>query len=324
MQAETRPGIFFRRHTDGLRNLMTSPESLAIKAAIYGGPGFCWWRGLAAFRQQILFPTRLSACLASGRFRCSPGSPQIVRALKRDRGQVYINRLITRPEQFCSWSPSSPTLLAPVLIVIMAPGYSRAYASLTVPSRSCVSREFSSTACATSWASAQCLRGVFGPTSWAPVLNNIIAIAGLVAFLILWGARGLQFLTSHPLSSWLLSDHSHFLEKWCRLWCSCFISMRRAGVSFSNFHFRGTSLAPLALRLVWTFLTLGVSQVNCSFNERDRFQLRITTQTEPRLYRWPGGVFGSLPNLHAAAVGHHCFSCSRNLYAIELRGCRRQ
>ena len=31
-------------------------------------------------------------------------------------------------------------------------------------------------------------RGVFGPFTWAPVLNNVVAIAGLVVFVALFGA----------------------------------------------------------------------------------------------------------------------------------------
>lgn len=85
----------------------------------------------AAFQTANTLPNTIFNLLASGVFDAVL-VPQIVRALKRDEGQVYINRLITLAGTILFVVAFVSTLLAPLLIIIMAPGYSMEIRSLAV------------------------------------------------------------------------------------------------------------------------------------------------------------------------------------------------
>jgi len=214
----------------------------------------------AAFQTANTLPNTIFNLLASGVFDAVL-VPQIVRALKRDEGQVYINRLITLAGTILFLVAFVSTLLAPVLIVIMAPGYSQDIRSLAVAFAFLCLPQIFFYGLYNLLGELLNARGVFGPYMWAPVLNNIIAIAGLVAFLILWGAHE-DFAISDFTSPqfWLLSITTT-LGVVCQA-LVLFIPMRRAGVSFKpDFHFRGTSFGSASKVAGWTFATLGVSQV---------------------------------------------------------------
>lgn len=123
--------------------------------------------------------------------------PQIVRAgLHDDGGQKFINRLLTLGLVIFIAVAGVATLAAPLLVSLYA---QQAHDG---------GRGFSSEAFALAiafayWCLPQVLfyaiysllgevlnaRESFGPFTWAPVLNNVVAIAGLVAFLALFGGE---------------------------------------------------------------------------------------------------------------------------------------
>lgn len=115
--------------------------------------------------------------------------PQIVRAAKDpDGGSGYINKLLTLVSVALTGMTAIAVAAAPFIVFINAPSWSGEKLALA-------------TAFAF-WCMPQVLffglyvvlgevlnaRSVFGPSTWAPVANNVIGIAGLFVFIALFGA----------------------------------------------------------------------------------------------------------------------------------------
>ena len=215
----------------------------------------------AAFQTANTLPNTVFNLLASGVFDAVL-VPQIVRALKRESGDTYVNRLITLAGTILFGVTVLAMIAAPLLIIIMAPGFDAEIRGLAIAfALLCIPQIFF-------YGLYNLLgellnaRGVFGPYMWAPVLNNVIGIGGLAAFLGIWGSHSERFAVADLTSPqfWLLGA-SATLGVVCQA-LVLFLPMKRAGVSFRpDFHFRGTSFGSASKVAGWTFATLGVSQI---------------------------------------------------------------
>ena len=124
-ESQARNGSLLRASVLMASGTMVSRVLGFIKAAmLLAALGSAGGAVSAAFQTANTLPNTIFNLLASGVFDAVL-VPQIVRALKRDEGQVYINRLITLAGTILFLVAFISTLLAPVLIVIMAPGYSQ-------------------------------------------------------------------------------------------------------------------------------------------------------------------------------------------------------
>lgn len=135
-------------------------------------------------------PNMLVVLLGAGIFNAVL-VPQIVRAHRRGDGDAYVNQVITLF--------GALLLIATVLLTCAAPWISGLFLSPGPGAQSFVAQQHSSIA-------YYCLpqiffygmfamigqilnaRGVFGPMTWAPVLNNVVAIAVLVGYLTRYGS----------------------------------------------------------------------------------------------------------------------------------------
>lgn len=105
-------------------------------------------------------------------------------------------------------------------------------------------------------------RKVFGPYAWTPAINNIVSIAGLIVFVVMFGSD---------------SDGNMSLARWSGLavalvagsstlgvlvqGMALFLFWRRAGLTFSfDFRFRGVGLGKMGKIAFWTFMTVIVTQ----------------------------------------------------------------
>ena len=115
--------------------------------------------------------------------------PQIVQAMTgHDGGSAYVNKLVTIAMVFLFAITALAMVLAPLLV--------RLYAMAWSPEQLALAVGFAY------WALPQIFfyglfnilgevlnaKKVFGPSSWAPVLNNIVAITGLVIYIVIFGA----------------------------------------------------------------------------------------------------------------------------------------
>jgi putative peptidoglycan lipid II flippase len=105
-------------------------------------------------------------------------------------------------------------------------------------------------------------RGVFGPFTWAPVLNNIVVIAGLLVFMSLYGGAA----EHRDPASWdggeiaLLAGT--FTVGIAVQAFSLFFFWRRAGLRYRpDFHWRGVGLGETGRAAAWVFGIFLVSQV---------------------------------------------------------------
>ena len=116
--------------------------------------------------------------------------PQIIKASKApDRGADYISRLLTLAVLVLLSLTLLVTLLAPAVIELTTQGYSPQQKSLAVTFAFwCLPQIFfyGLYALLTQVLNAN---GAFGPAMWAPILNNIVAIAGLGMFIWIFGAN---------------------------------------------------------------------------------------------------------------------------------------
>ena len=126
--------------------------------------------------------------------------PQIIKASKApDRGADYISRLLTLAVLVLLSLTLLVTLLAPAVIELTTQGYSPQQKSLAVTFAFwCLPQIFfyGLYALLTQVLNAN---GAFGPAMWAPILNNIVAIAGLGMFIWIFGAN---VANPHSLDNW--------------------------------------------------------------------------------------------------------------------------
>lgn len=190
--------------------------------------------------------------------------PQIIKASKGpDRGADYISRLLTLAVIVLLTLTLLVTLLAPWVIELTTQGYSPQQKSLAVSFAFwCLPQIFfyGLYALLTQVLNAN---GAFGPAMWAPILNNIVAIAGLGMFIWILGANASN---PHTLDNWgsfqtflvagfstigVIAQTAILLVPVLRL---------RLGLR-PRFGWRGVGLGQAAKLSVWTLATAAVGQL---------------------------------------------------------------
>ena len=217
----------------------------------------------AAFGVANNLPNTVYNLLAAGVFDAVL-VPQIVRALKSRSGNVYVNRLITLAGTILFAATMLAMVAAPLLVTLFAKGYSGELRSLSIAFTLLCLPQIFFYGVYNLLGELLNARGIFGPYMWAPVVNNIVGIAGLVAFLVMWGpAPGDGIFHVEDFSSaqfWVLAGSATLGVLLQAL--VLIIPMRRADVSLRlDFHFRGTSFGTASKVAGWTFATLGISQI---------------------------------------------------------------
>lgn len=191
--------------------------------------------------------------------------PQIIKASKGpDRGADYISRLLTLAVVVLLSLTLLVTLLAPWVIELTTQGYSPQQKSLAVSFAFwCLPQIFfyGLYALLTQVLNAN---GAFGPAMWAPILNNIVAIAGLGMFIWILGANDAS--NPHSLDTWtsfqtflvagfstigVVAQTAILLVPVLRL---------RLGLR-PRFGWRGVGLGQAARLSVWTLATAAVGQL---------------------------------------------------------------
>jgi putative peptidoglycan lipid II flippase len=190
--------------------------------------------------------------------------PQIIKASAApDRGADYISRLLTLAILVLLALTLLVTLLAPWVIELTTQGYSPQQKSLAVSFAFwCLPQIFfyGLYALLTQVLNAN---GAFGPAMWAPILNNIVAIAGLGMFIGIFGAN---LANPHTLDNWgpsqtfLVAGFSTIgvIAQTAILLVPVF--RLRLGLR-PRFGWRGVGLGQAAKLSVWTLATAAVGQL---------------------------------------------------------------
>ncbi|WP_353988739.1 murein biosynthesis integral membrane protein MurJ [Ruicaihuangia caeni] len=196
--------------------------------------------------------------------------PQIVRAgLHADGGAAYVNRLVTLGLVIFAVIGVIATLAAPLLVRLyaqsgegMGDGLSQAQFGLAVAfAYWCLPQVFF-------YALYSLLgevlngRSVFGPFTWAPVLNNVVAITGILLFAMLYGtAPDHQSVETWTTDRVVLISGSATLGVAAQA-VVLFAFWKRAGLRFRlDFRWRGVGLRQTGKSAAWVFGMILITQL---------------------------------------------------------------
>jgi putative peptidoglycan lipid II flippase len=190
--------------------------------------------------------------------------PQIVRArLHADGGKAYIDRLLTLAITVFAVITIVTTLAAPLLVSLYTKGWSESQLALaTAFAYWCLPQLFFY-GLYTLLGEVLNANSKFGPFMWAPVLNNIVAIVGMAAFI--W-QFGLDPTGRQTVESWTQGQIS-LLAGTATLGVAAqalilFVFWKRMGLSFNlNFGWKGVGLAPAMKTASWTLGMLLITQI---------------------------------------------------------------
>lgn len=213
-----------------------------------------------AYGTATIVPNSIYAIIAQGILNAIL-VPQIVRAsVNADGGRAYINKLVTLGMVVFAALAVVATFLAPVLITLFGvPAPQRelatAFAYWSLP-------QIFFLGLYTLLGEVLNARKSFGPFTWAPVVNNIIAIAMLSIFIVAFGTAASG---SHG-SDWSFGMIA-LLAGGATLGVAVqalilFVFWRRVGLRFRfDFGWRGVNLGTAGKAAAWTFAMLIATQV---------------------------------------------------------------
>ncbi|MEY4367337.1 MAG: hypothetical protein RLZ28_752 [Actinomycetota bacterium] len=190
--------------------------------------------------------------------------PQIVRAkIHPDGGKGYIDRLLTLAILVFGGVALLATIAAPLMVHIYTHGWSDQQLALaTAFAYWCLPQLFFY-GLYSMLGEVLNARSAFGPYMWAPVVNNIVSIGGLVVYIWLFGTdpTGKQNITDWSQNQISVLAVSATLGVAAQA-LILFFSWRRIGLHYTpNFKFRGFGLRPAMKAASWTLGMVLVTQV---------------------------------------------------------------
>jgi putative peptidoglycan lipid II flippase len=227
-------------------------------------------RGVGAntFALANQLPNNIYALVAGG-ILSAVLVPSIVRAnLHDDGGQKFINRVVTLGSVVFIAAAAIATLCAPLLVQLYA-------SAAGDDGRGLTSAELALATAFAYWCLPQILfyalysllgevlnaRKIFGPFTWAPVLNNVVAIAGLLAFNIAFGTRDISTASGWTPSMIAVIAGTATLGVASQA-IVLFLFWRRAGLRYRpEFRWRGVGLGRVGKAAGWIFAMIIVSQL---------------------------------------------------------------
>lgn len=187
--------------------------------------------------------------------------PQIVKsAAHRDGGNAFVSKLFTL---------SGVVLVAvTILATVGAPILVQLYASEFSPGQTALAVAFAY------WCIPQVLfyglfalvgetfnaKNVYGPYTWAPIVNNVVSIAGLIAFLVMFRTplNELSDWTPDRIALLGATATGGIIAQFLVL----LLFWRRAGLTLRpDFRWRGVGLGNVVRLAGWTFLMVIVAQI---------------------------------------------------------------
>jgi len=190
--------------------------------------------------------------------------PQIVKARSHDDdGHGYIDRLLTLAITVFAVVTVAATLAAPFLVSIYTTGWSPGQLALaTAFAYWCLPQLFFY-GLYSMLGEVLNARSAFGPYMWAPVLNNLVGLVGLIGFFVIFGAdpTGQRTVEQWGASQIALLSGSATVGVMAQA-LILFLAWRKIGIKFSfNFSWRGVGLRPAIKAAGWSLAMVLVSQI---------------------------------------------------------------
>lgn len=207
--------------------------------------------------------------------------PAIVKAsMGDDGGQAFVRKLLTLGGTIFLLLALIATVAAPILVNL--------YASSSDDGRGFTSQQMALAIALAYWCLPQIFfyalytllgeifnaRGQFGPYTWAPVVNNVVSIAGLVLVLVLVGDRTIDPAAWTPDRVALLGGVTTAGVAVQAL--VLVVLFRRTGLTFKlDFGWRGVGLRATGQRAGWLFGVVIIGQI------KGLAQSRVVTLADP-------------------------------------------
>ena len=190
--------------------------------------------------------------------------PQLVRARSQaDGGKGYVDRFVTLAITVFFIVTVVFTMAAPLLVQLYTSGWDKDQLALaTAFAYWCLPQLFFY-GLYSILGEVLNSRSEFGPFMWAPVLNNVVSIAGLVAFILIFGSDPGG---ERAVSLWG-ADQISLLAGSATLGVAAqalilFASWKKIGLSLNlNFKFRGFGLRPALKAASWSLAMVLVTQI---------------------------------------------------------------
>ncbi|AIV41735.1 hypothetical protein NI26_16045 [Curtobacterium sp. MR_MD2014] len=226
--------------------------------------------GADAFALANQLPNNIYALIAGG-LLSAVLIPQIVRSMREssDGGTAYVNKIVTLGATVFVVITIVATVLAPFLVFVYSQqatgdgkGFTPAQTDLAVAFAFWCLPQILFYALYSLLGEVLNAKQVFGPFTWAPLINNVIAIAGLVVFIAMFGGQDVNSSVDGwtPLKIAVLAG-SASLGVFAQ---AAFLPFfwRRAGLSFHpDFRWRGVGLKATGTAAGWLFAMILVTQL---------------------------------------------------------------
>ena len=216
-----------------------------------------------AFANGNLLPNTLYMILLGGMLNAVL-VPQIVKAAKDpDGGAGYINKVFTLVMSALTAVTALTMLAAPWIVWLFTVSWSEEQRSLAIAFAYWCLPQIVFYGLYTMLGEVLNARSVFGPFTWAPVLNNVIAIAGIAAFVALYGADpdGTRTPGDWTPTAVAVLAGSATLGVVAQA-AILFLSWRRAGIRYRpDFRWRGMGLGQTGRIAGWSLATIVVMQL---------------------------------------------------------------
>lgn len=212
-----------------------------------------------AFGVANQLPNNIYAIISTG-LLSAVVVPQIVKAAAHDDGgRAFVSKLFTLG--------TVVLLAASALAVAAAPWLVQLYAPQFPPAQQALATAFAY------WCLPEILfyglfalvgeslnaRRLFGPYTWAPIVNNIVSIAGFALFMVLFGRPGAEVAWTPTMIALLAGTATAAIVVQAGI---LFLFWRRTGLRVRpDFGWRGVGLGDIGRLAGWTFLMVVAGQL---------------------------------------------------------------
>ncbi|MFG6402567.1 murein biosynthesis integral membrane protein MurJ [Microbacterium sp. P04] len=187
--------------------------------------------------------------------------PQIVRAAAHaDGGHAYISKLFTLGAVVLLAATGVAVVVAPVLVRVYSQGFSAEQQVLATAFAYWLLPQIFFFGLFALLGEILNARRVYGPYTWAPIVNNIISIAGFGVFLLIFGGPFVDVASWTPqMIAVLAGSATAGIVVQCLVLA---LFWRRAGLRLRpDFRWRGVGLRHVGRLAGWTFLMVVVGQL---------------------------------------------------------------